>query len=142
MSRNLPVLVVQEASRPHGIDSELLDFEAELAVHLSDFGADFEQPRWWFIRSFIYAVPPVRLSSAGSNWKLLLNRSMAPVTSTYHVSPATWEYGCCPAQYASGERTGICTTPRRCIRPKVSEWPPTVSVSPGGLTSLSAGRSL
>ncbi|MCD1587252.1 carbon-nitrogen hydrolase family protein [Halomonas sp. IOP_14] len=45
MSRNLPVLVVQEASRPHGIDSELLDFEAELAVHLSDFGADFEQPR-------------------------------------------------------------------------------------------------
>jgi len=45
MSRNLPVLVVQEASRPHGIDSELLDFEAELAVHLSDFGADFEPPR-------------------------------------------------------------------------------------------------
>lgn len=45
MSRNLPVLVVQEASRPHGTDSELLDFEAELAVHLSDFGADFEQPR-------------------------------------------------------------------------------------------------
>jgi len=45
MSRYLPVLVVQEASRPHGIDSELLDFEAELAVHLSDFGADFEQPR-------------------------------------------------------------------------------------------------
>lgn len=45
MSRNLPVLVVQEASRQHGIDSELLDFEAELAVHLSDFGVDFEQPR-------------------------------------------------------------------------------------------------
>jgi len=45
MSRNLPVLVVQEASWQHGIDNELLDFEAELAVHLSDFGADFKQPR-------------------------------------------------------------------------------------------------
>ena len=45
MPRYLPVLVVQEASRQHGADTELMGFEAELAVHLSDFGAEFEQPR-------------------------------------------------------------------------------------------------
>ncbi|MGQ4878624.1 carbon-nitrogen hydrolase family protein [Billgrantia sp. LNSP4103-1] len=45
MPRYLPVLVVQEPSRQPGTDAELRDFEAELAVYLSDFGAEFEQPR-------------------------------------------------------------------------------------------------
>lgn len=45
MPRYLPVLVVQEASRTPGMDTELRDFEAELAEHLSDFGAGFEQSR-------------------------------------------------------------------------------------------------
>ncbi|SDG59292.1 Predicted amidohydrolase [Onishia taeanensis] len=45
MPRYLPVLVVQEASRQPGTDAELRDFEAELADYLSDFVAEFDQPR-------------------------------------------------------------------------------------------------
>lgn len=45
MPRYLPILIVQEPSRQPGTDAELRDFEAELAVYLSDFGAEFEQPR-------------------------------------------------------------------------------------------------
>ncbi|WP_104202876.1 carbon-nitrogen hydrolase family protein [Billgrantia saliphila] len=45
MPRYLPVLVLQDASRPPGTDAELRDFEAALAEHLSDFGAGFEPPR-------------------------------------------------------------------------------------------------
>lgn len=45
MPRYLPLLVVQEASRTPGMDAELRDFETELAEHLSDFGAGFEQSR-------------------------------------------------------------------------------------------------
>ncbi|MDR5901192.1 carbon-nitrogen hydrolase family protein [Halomonas icarae] len=45
MPRYLPVLVVQEPSRRSGRDTELRELEAELSVHLSDFGAEFEQTR-------------------------------------------------------------------------------------------------
>ncbi|QJQ95863.1 MULTISPECIES: carbon-nitrogen hydrolase family protein [Halomonadaceae] len=45
MPRYLPILVVQEASREPGTDAELRAFETELAVHLSDFAAGFEQSR-------------------------------------------------------------------------------------------------
>ncbi|EPC01644.1 hydrolase [Litchfieldella anticariensis FP35 = DSM 16096] len=45
MPRYLPVLLVQEASRQPGMDAELRDVEAELTEHLSDFGAEFKQPR-------------------------------------------------------------------------------------------------
>lgn len=45
MPRYLPILVIQEPSRQSGTDAELHELEAELAVYLSDFGADFAQPR-------------------------------------------------------------------------------------------------
>ncbi|WP_447556495.1 carbon-nitrogen hydrolase family protein [Vreelandella sp. EE22] len=45
MSRYLPVLMVQQASKIHGQDVELRGFEAELEELLSDFGADFSEPR-------------------------------------------------------------------------------------------------
>ena len=124
MSRNLPVLVVQEASRPHGIDSELLDFEAELAVHLSDFGADFEQPR-------MVVYPELHLCGATGTpeqRKEQLEAAAEPIDGPRHQHLSRIA--------RNRERTGICTTPRRCIRPKVSEWLPTASVSPGDRTSL------
>ncbi|WP_252106022.1 MULTISPECIES: carbon-nitrogen hydrolase family protein [unclassified Halomonas] len=45
MARYLPILMMQEVARLHDSDAELQAFEAEIAAQLSDFGADFEQPR-------------------------------------------------------------------------------------------------
>lgn len=44
MSRYLPILLIQEPSRPPETDADLQGLEAELVEHLSDFSAGSDQP--------------------------------------------------------------------------------------------------